>query len=33
MSIRLHQPDGVRSKRCHIVPIGELNGVPVALVA
>ncbi|GJX28767.1 retrovirus-related pol polyprotein from transposon TNT 1-94 [Tanacetum coccineum] len=33
ISIRLHQPDGVRSKRHHCVPFGELNGVPIALVA
>ncbi|GJX77005.1 hypothetical protein Tco_0323816 [Tanacetum coccineum] len=33
MSIRLHQPDGVRSKRYHVVPYGELNGIPIALVA
>nr|GEX59537.1 ribonuclease H-like domain-containing protein [Tanacetum cinerariifolium] len=29
----LHQPDGVGSKRYHIVPFYELNGVPVAFVA
>ncbi|GJS84036.1 hypothetical protein Tco_0750577 [Tanacetum coccineum] len=30
----LHQPDGVRSKRYHVVPYGEAsNGIPVALVA
>ncbi|GJZ82993.1 hypothetical protein Tco_0648166 [Tanacetum coccineum] len=29
----LHQLDGVGSKRYHIVPFGELNGVPVAFVA
>nr|GEZ62423.1 hypothetical protein [Tanacetum cinerariifolium] len=28
-----HQPDGVRSKRYHIVPYGELNDIHVALVA
>ncbi|GJY81496.1 RNA-directed DNA polymerase, eukaryota, partial [Tanacetum coccineum] len=28
----LHQPDGVRSKRHHIVPFGDLSGVLVALV-
>ncbi|GJW56277.1 hypothetical protein Tco_0103008 [Tanacetum coccineum] len=33
MSIRLHQLDGVGSKRYHIVPYAELNGIPVALVA
>nr|GEY06054.1 hypothetical protein [Tanacetum cinerariifolium] len=27
----LHQPDGVGSKRHHIIPIGDLNGVLVAL--
>ncbi|GKF35636.1 hypothetical protein Tco_0112394, partial [Tanacetum coccineum] len=26
----LHQPDGVRSKRYHVVPYGELDGIPVA---
>ncbi|GJW50798.1 hypothetical protein Tco_0092149 [Tanacetum coccineum] len=29
----LHQPDGVGSQRHHIVPIRELNGVSIALVA
>ncbi|GKE32734.1 hypothetical protein Tco_1452056 [Tanacetum coccineum] len=29
----LHQPDGVGSQRHHIVPIGELNGVSIALMA
>ncbi|GJU38570.1 hypothetical protein Tco_1191527 [Tanacetum coccineum] len=29
----LHQPDGVRSPRHHIVPIGVLNGVSIALMA
>ena len=29
----MHQPDGFGSKRHHIVPFGELNGVPVASVA
>ncbi|GJS17134.1 hypothetical protein Tco_0411606 [Tanacetum coccineum] len=29
----LHQPDGVGSKRHHLVPFGEFNGVPIALVA
>ncbi|GKB64568.1 hypothetical protein Tco_0920754 [Tanacetum coccineum] len=29
----LHQPDGIRSQRHHIVPYGELNGVSIALVA
>ncbi|GJY14074.1 putative ribonuclease H-like domain-containing protein [Tanacetum coccineum] len=29
----LHQPEGVGSKRYHIVPFGEFNGVPIALVA
>nr|GFA62768.1 hypothetical protein [Tanacetum cinerariifolium] len=29
----LNQPDGVGSKRYHIVPYGELNGIPVALMA
>ncbi|GKB42823.1 hypothetical protein Tco_0887765 [Tanacetum coccineum] len=29
----LHQLDGVGSQRHHIVPIGELNGVSIALVA
>ena len=29
----LHQPDGVRSKRYHIVPFGEFNGVPIDFVA
>ncbi|GJW39994.1 hypothetical protein Tco_0065839 [Tanacetum coccineum] len=29
----LHQPDGVRLQRNHIVPIRELNGVLIALVA
>ncbi|GJR04314.1 hypothetical protein Tco_0527298 [Tanacetum coccineum] len=29
----LNQPDGVGSQRHHIVPIGELNGVSIALVA
>nr|GEV76916.1 transposase, MuDR, MULE transposase domain protein [Tanacetum cinerariifolium] len=29
----LHQPDGVGSKWCHIVPYRELDGIPVALVA
>ncbi|GJY81715.1 hypothetical protein Tco_0494466 [Tanacetum coccineum] len=29
----LHQPDGVRSQRHHIVPIEEINGVLIALVA
>ena len=29
----MHQPDGVGSKRYHIVPFGEFNGVPVAFVA
>nr|GEU59366.1 hypothetical protein [Tanacetum cinerariifolium] len=29
----LHQPDGIGSLRHHIVPIGELPGVSVALVA
>ncbi|GKG35850.1 hypothetical protein Tco_0441004, partial [Tanacetum coccineum] len=33
MSIHFHQPDGVGSKRYHVVPYGELNGIPVALVA
>nr|GEW69796.1 hypothetical protein [Tanacetum cinerariifolium] len=33
MSIRLHQPDGVESKRYHIASYGELNGIPVSLVA
>ncbi|GJY15668.1 hypothetical protein Tco_0386090 [Tanacetum coccineum] len=33
MTPLLHQLDGVRSKRYHIVPFGEFNGVPVALVA
>ncbi|GKA59236.1 hypothetical protein Tco_0758549 [Tanacetum coccineum] len=28
----LHQPDGVRSQRHHIVLFGELNGVLIALV-
>ncbi|GJS68473.1 hypothetical protein Tco_0683038 [Tanacetum coccineum] len=28
-----HQPDGVGSKRYHVVPYGELNGIPIALVA
>nr|GEV61553.1 retrovirus-related Pol polyprotein from transposon TNT 1-94 [Tanacetum cinerariifolium] len=28
----LHQPDGVRSQRHHIVSYGELNGVSIALV-
>ncbi|GJS58234.1 hypothetical protein Tco_0653018 [Tanacetum coccineum] len=27
------QPDGVGSKRYHIVPYGELNGIPLSLVA
>ncbi|GJW04310.1 hypothetical protein Tco_1563166 [Tanacetum coccineum] len=27
------KPDGVGSKRYHIVPYGELNGIPVAFVA
>ncbi|GJZ61329.1 hypothetical protein Tco_0617466 [Tanacetum coccineum] len=29
----LHQPDGVGSQRHHIIPIGELNGVSIALMA
>ena len=29
----MHQPDGVGSKRYHIVLFGEFNGVPVAFVA
>nr|GEV64716.1 hypothetical protein [Tanacetum cinerariifolium] len=29
----LHQPDGVRSKRYHIIPFKELNGVLVAFMA
>ncbi|GKB15063.1 hypothetical protein Tco_0848986 [Tanacetum coccineum] len=29
----LHQPDGVGSQRRHIVPVGELNGVLIDLVA
>ncbi|GJU51556.1 hypothetical protein Tco_1221111 [Tanacetum coccineum] len=29
----LHQPAGVGSQRHHIVPIGKLNGVSIALVA
>nr|GEZ13166.1 hypothetical protein [Tanacetum cinerariifolium] len=29
----LHQPDGVGSKMYHIVPHGELNGIPITLVA
>ncbi|GJT45351.1 ribonuclease H-like domain-containing protein [Tanacetum coccineum] len=33
MSIVLHQPDGVRSKRYHVVPYGELDGIPIAFVA
>nr|GEV07127.1 retrovirus-related Pol polyprotein from transposon TNT 1-94 [Tanacetum cinerariifolium] len=33
MSIRFHQPDRVGSKRHHIVPFREFNGVPVSLVA
>ncbi|GKD78783.1 hypothetical protein Tco_1341404 [Tanacetum coccineum] len=33
MIIRLHQPDGVGSKRHHIVPLEDLNGVPIALVS
>ncbi|GJW87459.1 retrovirus-related pol polyprotein from transposon TNT 1-94 [Tanacetum coccineum] len=33
ISIRFAPSDGVESKRHHIVPFGELNGVPVALVA
>nr|GEY23925.1 uncharacterized mitochondrial protein AtMg00810-like [Tanacetum cinerariifolium] len=28
-----YKPDGIRSKRYHIIPFGELNGVPIALVA
>ncbi|GKC39593.1 hypothetical protein Tco_1051977 [Tanacetum coccineum] len=33
ISIRFAPLDGVGSKRHHIVPFGELNGVPIALVA
>nr|GEU37624.1 hypothetical protein [Tanacetum cinerariifolium] len=33
MSIRFHKPDCVRSERHDIVPIGELNGVLIAIVA
>nr|GEW78191.1 hypothetical protein [Tanacetum cinerariifolium] len=29
----LHQPDGVGSKRYHMVPYGELNGILVSIVA
>ncbi|GJT22780.1 hypothetical protein Tco_0892717 [Tanacetum coccineum] len=29
----LHQPNGVGSKRYHVVPYGELNSIPVAFVA
>nr|GFA42631.1 hypothetical protein [Tanacetum cinerariifolium] len=29
----LHQPDGVGSKRYHVVPYRELDGILVALVA
>ncbi|GJT60766.1 hypothetical protein Tco_1004299 [Tanacetum coccineum] len=29
----LHQPHGVGSQRHHIVPIGELNGVSIALMS
>ncbi|GJW39433.1 hypothetical protein Tco_0065278 [Tanacetum coccineum] len=32
MSIRF-QPDGVGSKRYHVVPFEELDGIPIALVA
>ncbi|GJR74542.1 zinc finger, CCHC-type containing protein [Tanacetum coccineum] len=29
----LHQPNGVGSKRYHVVPFEELDGIPIALVA
>ncbi|GJV99227.1 non-LTR retroelement reverse transcriptase [Tanacetum coccineum] len=29
----MHQPDGVGSKRYHVVPYRELDGIPVAFVA
>ncbi|GKE77724.1 hypothetical protein Tco_1543844 [Tanacetum coccineum] len=29
----LHQPDGDGSKRYHVVPYEELNGISIALVA
>ena len=29
----LHQPDGVGSERFHIIPLGNFNGVSIALVA
>ncbi|GKD27068.1 hypothetical protein Tco_1233282 [Tanacetum coccineum] len=28
-----NQPDGVGSKRYHVVPYGELDGIPISLVA